>query len=50
MQRLVARASLVLLVILVSPAASFAAGDGGETMWDWIVRLIMWASGGWHGY
>ncbi len=46
-----AKAYLVLLLILASPVVAFAAGNEAEdTIWDWIVRLVMWASGGWHGY
>jgi len=46
-----ARIALVLLVLAASPVAAFASNaEGEETLWDWIVRLLQWAAGGWHNY
>ena len=51
MKRARARANLALLVVLTSPVIALAAGNSdGETMMDWICRLLRWAAGGWHGY
>jgi hypothetical protein len=51
MKRALARAYLVLLIVLTSPVVAFAAGtEEGETLMDWICRLLRWAAGGWHGY
>jgi len=51
MKTLAARIFLISLVILASPVGSLAAGHGGDdAYWEWFVRLITWASGGWHGF
>ena len=50
MKTLAARISLISLVILASPVAAQAGGHGGDLYWEWFVRLISWASGGWHGF
>ncbi len=50
MKRFSTRLYLVLLVVLASPVACFAADpEEGMTLWDWIVLFFTWASGGWHG-
>ena len=51
MKRALVRANLALLVVLTSPVVALAANaDEGETITDWICRLLRWAAGGWHGY
>jgi len=53
MRALRTRLPLVLFLILTSPVVTFAATVGGEpqeTLWDWMVRLLTWAAGGWHYY
>jgi hypothetical protein len=52
MKRALARANLVLLVVLTSPVIALAAGSGqdSETFIDWLCRFLRWAAGGWHGY
>jgi hypothetical protein len=49
---LLTRASLVLLGVLMSPTVVSAATEEGskDTIWEWFIRLITWAAGGWHGY
>jgi hypothetical protein len=50
-KRVLVRANLALLVVMASPVVALAAGsDDGETMMDWVCRLLRWAAGGWHGY
>lgn len=50
MKALVARIALVVLLVLASPVVTFAH-DGDEAIWwDWFVRMIIWGSGGWHGF
>ncbi len=49
MKTFAARIFLISLLILASPAASLAEG-GDASYWEWFVRLITWASGGWHGF
>ena len=51
MKRALVRTYLALLVVLASPVVALAANGGdGETLMDWICRLLRWAAGGWHGY
>jgi hypothetical protein len=51
MKTLAARFFLVVLVILATPVSSLAGGEAsGDVWWEWFVRLITWASGGWHGF
>ncbi|MBM3307778.1 MAG: hypothetical protein FJY74_05580 [Candidatus Eisenbacteria bacterium] len=51
MTTLRARIALVLLVLAASPIVAFAAEQAEqESLWDWIVRFLVWAAGGWHGY
>jgi hypothetical protein len=50
-KRALARAYLAVLIVLTCPVVAFAAGtEEGETLMDWICRLLRWAAGGWHGY
>jgi hypothetical protein len=50
-KRALVRVNLALLVVLASPVMALAANsDEGETLIDWICRLLRWAAGGWHGY
>ena len=40
-----------MLMLAATPVAAFAASqEGDETLWDWIVRFLQWAAGGWHNY
>ncbi len=49
MKRLTTRVYLTLLIVLATPVACFAADpDGGESIFEWIVRFFAWAAGGWH--
>lgn len=51
MRATMARAGLILFVILCSPIASLAADPAtGDKVWEWVVRLLAWAAGGWHYY
>jgi hypothetical protein len=52
MRTFLARIFLVLVVVLASPVVAFAADNGEtrDTLWEWFVRLVTWAAGGWHGY
>ena len=51
MNSLRTRIVLVLLALAATPVAALAAdGASEETIWDWIVRLMQWAAGGWHHY
>jgi len=49
---LLTRTSLVVFSILASPTLVAAATDEAskDTIWDWFIRLVIWAAGGWHGY
>ena len=45
------RANLALLVVLTSPVIALAADSGdGDSIMEWVFRLLRWAAGGWHGY
>jgi hypothetical protein len=53
MRALRTRIPLVLFLILSSPVVTLAGnttGEPGESLWDWVVRLLAWAAGGWHYY
>jgi len=51
MRALRARVALALLTVAATPVVAFAGNPGGhETMWDWVVRFLQWAAGGWHHY
>jgi len=30
--------------------AAAADPESQETLWDWLVRMLSWAAGGWHYY
>jgi hypothetical protein len=45
------RVTLVLSLILASPLAALAGnGESEDTLWEWIVRWLIQAAGGWFGY
>jgi hypothetical protein len=49
MKRLTTRVYLTLLIVLATPMACFAADPGaGESLFEWVVRFLAWAAGGWH--
>lgn len=49
MKRFTARLYLTLLIVLATPVVCFAADvDGGDTIFEWVVRFFAWAAGGWH--
>ncbi len=49
MKRLTTRVYLTLLIVLATPVACFAADlEGGDSLFDWVVRFLAWAAGGWH--
>ena len=51
MRTLGARLFLVLAAILASPLVALAAsGDGEDSFWEWLVRWLIKAAGGWFGY
>lgn len=51
MRTLRSRLLLVTVLIMTSPVAALAAdAEAQETMWDWLVRALSWAAGGWHIY
>ncbi len=51
MRTLRIRVPLVLSIILASPIVALAAPGGGEgSLWEWIVRLLIQAAGGWFQY
>lgn len=46
-----ARVVLALLTVAATPVAALAGDpDGHQSIWDWIVRFLQWAAGGWHHY
>lgn len=52
MKTLMSRVSLALLILATSPVICLAATnpDTEETLWDWLVRIFIWAAGGWFTY
>lgn len=51
MRALQARVALALLIVAATPVAAFAGNpETPEGIWEWIVRFLQWAAGGWHGY
>ena len=42
------RVPLVLSLILASPLVALA--DNGDSFWEWLVRYLIQAAGGWYGY
>ncbi len=49
MKRMTTRVYLTLLIVLATPVACFASDpDGGESLFEWVVRFFAWAAGGWH--
>ncbi|MFH1502772.1 MAG: hypothetical protein ABIG03_06965 [Candidatus Eisenbacteria bacterium] len=49
MRTLKGRLLLVVGLIMTSPVAALAGDpDTQETAWDWLVRFLSWAAGGWH--
>ena len=52
MKRLMSKISLALLIVATTPVVSLAVTnpDVEENMWDWLVRIFIWAAGGWFTY
>jgi hypothetical protein len=51
MRSLKARLLLVTVTMMAWPVAAMAADpETQETVWEWVVRLLSWAAGGWHYY
>ena len=51
MRTLRVRVPLVLSLILASPLVALACnGESGDTFWEWLVRYLIQAAGGWFGY
>lgn len=50
MRALQVRVPLVLSLILASPLVALAANGETDTFWEWLVRYLIMAAGGWFGY
>lgn len=45
------RVFLILCLILASPLVAVAGNGASEdTFWEWVVRYLIQAAGGWFGY
>jgi hypothetical protein len=51
MKRLMTRLSLALVIVATTPVICLAADpDVEQSIWDWLVRIFIWAAGGWFTY
>lgn len=51
MRTLRVRVFLILCLILASPLVALAGNvESEDTFWEWVVRYLIQAAGGWFGY